>query len=1030
MLIHRELKKEENRINFGKKISEESIVLLKNENGILPIKDEKIAVFGRVQVNTMCVAGHEESLIESLKNGGVNYDAALASIYKNWCEKAVVRQYGEWTGGASYDEMPLDEDTVKASAQSGAEKAIIVIGRKSAENFDMNNVKGEYLLSDEEALMVNLVCRYFKNVILLLNIGCNIDLEFTEKYNFSAILYMVPGGAKSCEALTDILCGRVCPSGKLTSTLARHYSDYPSAEFFGRHGGGTVQDYFEDIFVGYRYFDTFEKSADVLYPFGFGLSYTEFKTDITEFKVLEDKISLNLRITNIGNMAGKDVIQLYFSAPGMKEGALLSKPMRQLCDFGKTKLLTPGESEEINLTAKTDSIVSFDDTGVLGTAHAWVVEKGVYRFYISDNGKDFTNAGDYTEEQTRIIEKCHPIKTTLAKRLLANGEYEQLPVAPFNPQKPIRLSALETIGIPVNHFYNCSKSISDLSELMIGESVEFSLYAASGGAHFLNFGADIFDKISITVNGVQVQETAKTENGCIVILPIAPADLVITVKEKLPSVKAFSFKKLDNTVNINPCGETVLSASDIYECSFGAIIENYEETNGDTGCCITNLYSSGTYFLFKTNVKEAGKYDLTILYSSVYEEKKMEHTFVMFVSNIVQPLIPQMLQTTCKEDEPKHFVPTQKSTVYLPAGDVYIKIAAEDTPVPDVSKLVLVRNENGIIEGEISNEHIIEKNIENKKNHTGYLEDEAAEPIGIQLKEVYKNRKLMSEFLEQLSNRELATLVSGTSKNITETGDVGCNHPLPQRGVPAFQTADGPNGLRQKFRKPIAYPSMCAVASTFNKDYFCIIGEIMGEECLKYSVDMLLGPSINIFRHPAGGRNCQYCSEDPYLTGIVATEYIKGLQSRGVAAVLKHYAANSTEFERLKSNSRISERALREIYIKAFEMAVKNASPYMIMSSYNHINDTKVCEDYDLITVIPREEWHWDGAFVTDWWNDSSHVAEVAAGHDLKMATGDIDGVTEALDNGTLKREQVKICAERVLNALMKTAKAKRLFEE
>lgn len=162
---------------------------------------------------------------------------------------------------------------------------------------------------------------------------------------------------------------------------------------------------------------------------------------------------------------------------------------------------------------------------------------------------------------------------------------------------------------------------------------------------------------------------------------------------------------------------------------------------------------------------------------------------------------------------------------------------------------------------------------------------------------------------------------------------------------------------------------------------------------------------------------------------MFAIEQIKAVQKHGVAAMMKHYCANNTEYERLKSNSRVSERALREIYMKGFELAVKEANPWAIMSSYNHVNGIKACESEELITDVPRNEWHWDGVFATDWWNDSNHVRELKAGHDLKMATGDIEGVTQALDSGELTREQVYVSAERVLNMLMKITSVKQFME-
>ena len=215
------------------------------------------------------------------------------------------------------------------------------------------------------------------------------------------------------------------------------------------------------------------------------------------------------------------------------------------------------------------------------------------------------------------------------------------------------------------------------------------------------------------------------------------------------------------------------------------------------------------------------------------------------------------------------------------------------------------------------------------------------------------------------------------------------------------------------------------LAATFNHEIFKEFGYAIASEALDLEIDIWLSPSINLFRNPCGGRNFSYFSEDPYLAGLAASDIINAVQSMGVATMLKHYAANTSEFERLKSNSRVSIKALRELYIKGFEIAVKNSNPWSIMSSYNYINDVKVCEDYDLITTIPRDEWDWDGIFATDWWNSSNHTRELLAGHDLKMATGDITGVTKSLDEGILTREQVMVCAERILKYIMKIKRIK-----
>jgi beta-glucosidase-like glycosyl hydrolase len=286
----------------------------------------------------------------------------------------------------------------------------------------------------------------------------------------------------------------------------------------------------------------------------------------------------------------------------------------------------------------------------------------------------------------------------------------------------------------------------------------------------------------------------------------------------------------------------------------------------------------------------------------------------------------------------------------------------------------------------------------------------------------------MSDFLDQLSNEELATIVSGTSKNVSVYGTSGCSQRLSDRGVPAGQTADGPLGLRLK-TNTTAYPSSTLLASSWDLDLAYTYGLAVGEEARELGIDMWLAPGMNIQRDPRCGRNFEYYSEDPLISGRIAANIAMGTQSSGVAVTAKHYAVNNTEHERLKSNSRVSARAIREIYIKGFEIAIKEGDPWCIMSSYNHVNNTKVSETPTLITDIPRDEWGWGGVFMTDWDNGASHVEELRAGHDLKMSTGDVAGVSAALDTGALSREEVKICAARVLTMIMKTNAFKKTLE-
>ena len=209
----------------------------------------------------------------------------------------------------------------------------------------------------------------------------------------------------------------------------------------------------------------------------------------------------------------------------------------------------------------------------------------------------------------------------------------------------------------------------------------------------------------------------------------------------------------------------------------------------------------------------------------------------------------------------------------------------------------------------------------------------------------------MSDFIAELSDRELATIVSGTPLNNTDGGDVGCNHPIYERSIPACQTADSPVGLRQFGFFPVSYPSGIILAASFNKDLARAYGESIGYECVYYDVDFLLGPAINIFRNPAGGRNSAYYSEDPYLAGFLAAHYVNGLEDNGVGTCVKHYACNSQEHARTVNSSEISLRALNEIYLRVFKYTLQYSNPTAIMTSYNRINGEYINFDMMILYI-------------------------------------------------------------------------------
>ena len=289
------------------------------------------------------------------------------------------------------------------------------------------------------------------------------------------------------------------------------------------------------------------------------------------------------------------------------------------------------------------------------------------------------------------------------------------------------------------------------------------------------------------------------------------------------------------------------------------------------------------------------------------------------------------------------------------------------------------------------------------------------------LNEVAEGRLSMKEFLAQLSDQDLAVLLGG-QPNMGVANTFGYGN-LPEYGVPSIMTADGPAGLRILPNCGIcttAWPCATLLACTWNPELAEAVGRAGGAEVKENNIGAWLTPAVNIHRSPLCGRNFEYYSEDPYLTGKMAAAMVMGIQSNRVAATVKHFALNNKETNRKNSDSRASERAIREIYLKAFEIIVKEAKPWSIMSSYNIINGHRASENRELLEDILRGEWGFDGMVTTDWWTCGEHYKETKAGNDVKMGCGFPDRLLAALEKGALSREEMEICAERILGLILR----------
>ncbi len=779
-------------ITLSKEAAKEGMVLLKNVGQVLPIpKGSRIALFGKAS-------------FDYVKGGGGSGDVTVAytrNLYQGFQEKAyhveifeelasfyrehVKKQYqaGKEPGMTAEPKLPAE---LLKKARVFTDTAVISICRFSGEGWDRKSIydrkskednlaiagqeekeqskqelfeDGDFYLTHAERAMVEAVKKTFDKVIVVMNVGGMVDTDwFAEDERIQSVLMAWQGGIEGGLAAAELLIGEGNPSGKLTDTLARRLEDYPSTYNF--HESDDYVEYTDDIYVGYRYFETIPGAAEkVIYPFGFGLSYTKFSLSMPVVEKRGHHLRVMVDVCNIGETSGKEVVQVYYSAPQGK----LGKPARELVAFRKTRLLAPGETQTVVLRFQINDMASYDDLGKVAKS-AYVLEKGEYHFYVGTSVRDTVENNyvmvldeDVITEQ--LSSKMAPVQ--LKKRMLANGQYEDLPQ-----------------GEPVD--------------------TDASVFA-----------------------------------------------------EKLPR----------------------------------------EEADGVT---------------------------------PVVRRRESYHLW----------------------------------------GQV------DSTP-----KLI----------------------------------------------DVAEGRMPLDEFVAKLPDEQLAVLLGG-QPNTGVANTFGYGN-LPEYGVPNIMTADGPAGVRIHPNCGVcttAWPCSTMLACTWNPELVEKVGVAGGAEAKENNIGAWLTPAVNIHRSPLCGRNFEYYSEDPFLTGKMAGAMVKGIQSNHVAATVKHFALNNKETNRRESDSRASERAIREIYLKAFEIIVKEAKPWSIMSSYNIINGHRASENREMLEDILRGEWGFEGMVTTDWWTCGEHYKEVKAGNDMKMAVGFPQRLLEAVEKGALTRTEMEICAKRILELILK----------
>ncbi len=389
-------------------MAQEGIVLVKND-GVLPVKKEdNVAVFGRTQINWFCVgygsggdvkAPYKITFADALKSQSemkINED--VMSAYEQWCAKHVPDEgfWGHWP--FRFEEMPINSEFVD-KAREKSSVAIVVIGRAAGEDREQKLVRGSFYLAKDEINMLDKVCAAFEKVVLVLDTGNVIDFEQIARYGdkISAIVIAWQGGMESGRALCDVLSGKVNPSGRLTDSVAYTYGAYPSAVHFGYKNFNVYE---EDVFVGYRFFESFAPE-EVLYPFGFGLSYTTF--DVTgRLEKTQNGVKIVAKVKNIGERKGKTVVQAYVK----KADGVLPKPARELVAFKKTDELDVGREWEFCFDVDEEKLSCYDEEGATGYKACNVLEYGEYEFFVGENVRDAKSVGCVSFDK-KITSECH-----------------------------------------------------------------------------------------------------------------------------------------------------------------------------------------------------------------------------------------------------------------------------------------------------------------------------------------------------------------------------------------------------------------------------------------------------------------------------------------------------------------------------------------------------------------------------------------------------------------------------------------------
>lgn len=789
---------------LAREIAGDGIVVLKNESA-LPVSGKRIALYGsgaRRTVKGGTGSGsvnerHSVSIEEGLLAAGFTvttkdwldrYDDYYDSTYKAWKDAREAEIVGitdmiqilgivsqtafVYPCGIPVEERDLAEDT---------ETAIYVIARQVGEGYDRSNAEGDFLPASVEYENIKTLTKYYKKTIVVVNAGGQVDTSEIEKLGIQGLIFYGQAGQEGGHAFADIVSGKLNPSGKLSFSWVKSYSDIPNGGAYGAMGDSKEQDYLEDIYVGYRYYDSF--GVEPAYPFGFGLSFTKFNIKASA-RLNGEIFTVSGEVKNVGDCAGKEVVQVYATVPYGKHGA----EYQRLVGFYKTPLLAAGAKCEFAVDFNVNELACYDEARA-----AYVLSEGSYLLRVGNSSRNTEVIAEATLVKEVVVEEC-------------------VNVCPRNRE-------LDLLKAPARKEENVS-----------AEKLTIDVSAISCKKH----------------EYIEIEDTMSEEDAALIDwMPVE--DLV-----KLVIGGGLYGKRV-----VEVFGASGTTSSDLYE-KYG--IPNIVMLDGPVGLNVANKFS----------VNEKGEIT-TLSVPPAYD-------FGIFGQGMRQA-IAQAITT----------------------GEAHYQYAT-------------------------------------------------------------------------------------------------------------------------------AWPNSTLLAQTWNRELAGKYGEGISAELIEMGASVWLAPGMNIQKNPLCGRNFEYYSEDPFISGHIAAAVVAGVQKHGKAVSIKHFCCNNVECERSWSSSNLSERALREIYLKGFRIAVEESAPMTVMSSYNRVNGVYNNNNPDLLVKVLRNEWGFKGMVMTDWSacgdTKADTVKAIKAQNDLVMpgTPEEEQMIVRAIEEGTLTEQELRRCAARVLKLIRKTA--------